>query len=166
ARRAISDRWSAPAAAVMAPTAGAALPLTLGPVRQHDATLRAIDAAVAEGRLDRGEVAGSLVCLANLAYRFPGGPADPDAAWREGDEELLAEAARRGLVVTGEPPRLRPGDTALLVARAEVRASAASQVSVRPADPLARALERRGLTVRRVDAADPAADPRTALAGA
>ncbi|HZW27385.1 MAG TPA: beta-N-acetylhexosaminidase [Trueperaceae bacterium] len=164
--RAISDRWPAPVAAVMALTAGADLPLTLGPVRQHDATLRAIDAAVAEGRLDRGEVAGSLVRLANLAYRFPGGPADPDAAWREGDEELLAEAARRGLVVTGEPPRLRPGDTALLVARAEVRASAASQVSVRPADPLARALERRGLTVRRVDAADPAADPRTALAGA
>ncbi|HEX7040405.1 MAG TPA: beta-N-acetylhexosaminidase [Trueperaceae bacterium] len=164
--RAISDRWPAPAASVMALAAGADLPLTLGTVRQHDATLRAVDAALAEGRLDAAEVAASLGRVARLSARFSGRRGDPADAWRDGDEALLAEAARRGLVVTGEPPRLWPGATVLLVARPQVRASAAAQVTVRPADPLERALRERGVAVRRLDPTEPRGDLRALLAGA
>ncbi len=164
--RAISDRWPAPVATVMALAAGADLPLTLGDPREHDATLRAVDAALAEGRLDPAEVVASLGRLARLAARFPGRRGDPEAAWRDGDEALLAEAARRGLVVTGEPPRLRPGATVLLAARAQVRASAAAQVTVRPADPLQGALEARGVTVRRLDPTEPFPALPALLAGA
>lgn len=164
--RAISDRWPAPVAAVMALAAGADVPLTLGPVRQHVETLRAIDTAAGEGRLDPAEVAASLGRIAALAARFPGRPADPGAAWREGDEDVMAEAARRGLVVIGEPPTLRAGDRVVLAARPEVRASAAAQVTVRPADPLARALERRGVRVERLDVTGPLHDLPALLPGA
>jgi beta-N-acetylhexosaminidase len=164
--RAISDRWPAPEAAVMALAAGADLPLTLGPVMQHVATLAYMDEALSDGRLDRGEVAASLRRLSDLAKRFPGRRPDPIAAWRVGDSDLLAEAARRGLVVSGEVQRLRPGSRVLLAARREVKASAASQVVARPADPLAKALEERGVRVGRLDPTEPFGDLSGLLAGA
>lgn len=164
--RAISERWPAPVAAVMSLAAGADLPLTLGPVEEHRAALDAIEAALDDGRLARDEVAASVGRLSRLTARFPGAPPDPDGAWRDGDEDVLAEAARRGLVVTGEPTRFAPGATVVLAARPEVTASAASQVRVRPAEPLARALEARGVSVRRLDPTALPADLGGALAGA
>ncbi|HEX7000303.1 MAG TPA: beta-N-acetylhexosaminidase, partial [Trueperaceae bacterium] len=146
--RAISDRWPAPVAAVMSLQAGADLPLVIGAVASHRATLDAIEQAAEEGVVD---LAGPRRRLAELSRRFPGHAPDPDAAWREGDEELLAEAARRGLAQRGELPRLKPGETVLLLARNEVRASAAAQVTVRPAAPLKRFLEEAGVHVRHVD---------------
>src|SRR5690606_19114150 len=116
-------------------------------------------------RLDAGELRLSLGRIARLADTYPGHLADPSAAWAEGDEELLAEAASRGLVRRGAVPSLRSGANVLLVARSEVRASAASQVSVRPAEPLRRALTARGARVRHVDVAEADGDRAGSLTG-
>ncbi len=158
--RAISDLWPAPVAAVMSLQAGADLPLVIGQVSAHRATLDAIERAAEEGKVD---LSGPLRRLAQLSRRFPGLAPDPDSAWRDGDEDLLAEAARRGLSQRGELPRLTPGQTVLLLAREEVRASAAAQVIVRPAAPLKRSLEEAGVVVRHVNIENVAAEDVPAL---
>ena len=152
---AIKDRWTAGEAAVLALAAGADLPLTLGTVADHRATLAAIDGAYADGRLSGAERAKSQARLQAVLERFPA-DARPNAAsaWRDGDEALLDDAARRGIVALGSPPRLQPGGEVVLVAAGTVRASAASQVMARPADALASALEQRGMRVRRVGLGD------------
>ncbi len=148
---AIRDRWNAGEASVMALAAGADLPLTLGTVDQHRATLAAIEAAYAEGRLDAAERTASAARLQAFHERFSAAAwPDPTSAWRDGDEALLAAAARRGLVALGDVPRLRRGDEVVVVAADTVRASAASQVTVRPVEPLERALAERGVRMRRV----------------
>jgi beta-N-acetylhexosaminidase len=153
--RAIEDRWSAAEAAVLALAAGADLPLAIGTVAEHRATLAAIEAAYADGRLADAERAASQARLRAFLGRFPA-DARPNAAnaWRDGDEALLDDAARRGIVALGSLPRLEPGGEVVLVAAETVRASAASQVTTRPVDALSRALEQRGLRVRRVGLGD------------
>ena len=146
--RAISDRWPAPVAAVMSLQAGADMPLVIGTVAEHRETLAAIDEAGAASRLD---LSGPRRRIAALARAFPGASPDPGSAWQAGDEETLARAARMGLEERGELPRLVPGSRVLLLARDEVRASAAAQVVVRPAAPFARALDVAGVQVRHVD---------------
>ncbi|MFO7546966.1 MAG: beta-N-acetylhexosaminidase, partial [Trueperaceae bacterium] len=139
---AIKDRWNAGEAAVLALAAGADLPLPIGTVAEHRATLAAIEAAYADGRLAGTERAASRARLRAFLERFPA-DARPNAAsaWRDGDEALLDDAARRGIVALGGLPRLQPGDEVVLVAAETVRASAASQVTTRPVDALVRALE-------------------------
>ncbi len=146
--RAISERWPAPVSAVMALAAGVDLPLVIGEVAGHRETLDAIGRAASEGRVDLG---ASRRRLESLASRFPATSPNPAFAWREGDEELLAAAASRGLAQRGKLPELAVGSRVLLVARDEVRASAAAQVVVRPAAALRRALSDAGVDVRHVD---------------
>src|SRR5690606_28030074 len=140
--RAIKDTWPAPRAVVMALRAGADLPLVIGTVDENRAVLDEVDAAAAEGRLDAAEYTASRARVAALARRYAAGEPFPDAAWRAdgSDQALLNEAAVRGLVVHGEPPTLRRGDTVMLVAREQVFTNAAAQVTVRPADTLTDAL--------------------------
>src|SRR5690606_9114068 len=142
-------------------------------------SLAAMDGACADGRLTGAERAKGQARLQAVLERFPA-DARPNAAsaWRDGDEALLDDAARRGIVALGSLPRLQPGGEVVLVAAETVRASAASQVTTRPVDALARALEQRGMRVRRVglgdagdrdasgqDAADQAAAAQAAAAG-
>lgn len=153
--KAISERYSAGAAAVMALRAGADLPLTLGPVKLQRSTLDAVAAAVAAGEVDEGEYAAAVRRIADFARRFPARPATsrPDEAAEAAeaaDYATMAEATRRGLVALGELPRLAPGDRVALIATEAVRANAASQLSARPADGFAAELERRGVHVQRI----------------
>lgn len=156
---AIADRWSAGEASVLALAAGADLPLTIGTVAEHRITMAAIEAAYADGRLSGAERAATAARYRAFveAYRADAHP-DAASAWRDGDEALLTTAAKRGLVALGRLPRLRPGDEVVLVAAETVRASAASQVTARPAEPLARALSERGIRVRRVRIGDATGD--------
>src|SRR5690606_7323693 len=71
----------------------------------------------------------------------------PAEALRDGDVELLAGAAARGMVALGELPRLRPGARVLLVAAQATRQSAATQATVSPAAGLADALREHGVEV-------------------
>ncbi len=165
--RAVADHWNPPTSAAMALAAGADLPLTLGPLAEHREVLAAIESAVAEGRLDGDEMSASVRRIADLAAAYPGAarPA-ADRAWERAaeDERLLADAARRSLVRLGELPVLRPGDEVVLVAASQVRANAASRIVTRPAEPLAQALERRGVKVLWLDSLEGEVVAKTAAA--
>lgn len=165
--RAVADRWSPPTSAVMALAAGADMPLTLGPLAEHRDVLAAIESAVAEGRLDGAEFEASVRRVADLAAGFPGAlRPDADAAWARAaeDERLLADAAERSLVRLGDLPRLQPGDEVILVAASQVRANAASRIVTRPAEPLVRALQQRGVKVDWLDSLESDVMARTAAA--
>jgi len=165
--RAISDTWPAPEASIMALQAGADLPLVIGSVGENRAVLDAVDAAAADGRLSGAEYAASQQRIAALAHQYAVTESDPSSAWRAdgSDEELLREAALRGLVVRGDLPRLRHGDRVILVARESVFTNAAAQVTVRPADHLSVALEAAGVRVTRFSVDDVSLDDVARSAG-
>lgn len=149
--RAIKDNWAAPQAAVMSLKAGADLPVVIGTAAENRAVLDEVESAAADGRLAPAEYAASQARVAALAERFPAGAWQPGDAWRSdgSDEELLGEAASRGLVLRGDPPALTAGDRIILVAREQVFTNAAAQVKVRPATSLATALGEAGIAVTR-----------------
>ena len=149
--RAIKDNWPAQLAAVMSLEAGTDLPVVIGTAAENRAVLDEVESAAADGRLDPAEYAAAQARIAALAQRFPAGQWRPDDAWRAdgSDEELLGEAAFRGLVVRGEPPTVTAGDRVMLIAREQVFTNAAAQVTVRPATALATALSAAGVDVTR-----------------
>lgn len=150
--QAIAQRVGPAEAVVRALAAGVDLPLYdvhTGPVRTHEAILQGIDRALDEGRLEPAEVARNLERLRRLAKRYPVTP-DPEAAWREGDEALLAEAARRAVVVLGELEPLTAGSSLTLVSAAGTVGGAASDRVSTPAEALSGVLEARGLRVRQL----------------
>lgn len=150
--QAIAQRYDAGRASVMALAAGVDLPLTLGPIEQHRATVTAIEAAVASGTLGRGEVAVASGRIAAFVSAYPASPSGGNLGPVEvADRATMATATKRGLVSIGALPRLRPGDRVALLAMSAVRANAASQLSARPADALVDELTRRGAQVLRHD---------------
>jgi beta-N-acetylhexosaminidase len=157
---AIAGRWGAPEAAVMALAAGADMPVHVGPIREHEEVAVALGRALGEGRLDRAALAASQERLDRLRRAFPPRP-DVAGAWTDGDERLLDEAARRSLVALGRLPLLGEGSRVLLVAAEATRQSAASQLTVRPAEGLVAALRSRGVAVEELEYA-----PAAALASA
>jgi len=144
--KAISERYGPTEAAVRAVAAGVDMPVHIGPVREHEAIVEAFARAVREGRLDAEEVSRSAGRVAELSRRYPARP-NPDAAWREGDEALLKEAARRAVVKLGDLRPLPPGARLTVVAAERVATSAASQLVVSPARALVAALEEAGFSV-------------------
>ncbi len=153
--RAVADRYGAAEATVLALEAGVDVPVRVGStpggrgVRGHAEAADAVARAVRDGRLDERAMERSAARIRRLALRYPARP-DPGSAWRDGDEALLEDAARRGLVTLGRLPALAAGTRVALVAAGEVSASAAAQLTARPADELARALARAGTEVVRV----------------
>ena len=144
--RAIADRWGGPESAVLTLAAGVDMPAQVASMAVQEATIVAIERAVAEERLDQTALAASAERLRRL--QVPGRAAHGAAhAWREGDSELLDDAARRGLVALGDIPRVSPGDRLVLVASQATRQSAATQATVSPASGLAAALRERGVDV-------------------
>jgi len=130
--QAIAQRYDAGRASVMALAAGVDLPLTLGPIEQHRATVT--------GR------------IAAFVSAYPASPSGGNLGPVEvADRATMATATKRGLVSIGALPRLRPGDRVALLAMSAVRANAASQLSARPADALVDELTRRGAQVLRHD---------------
>jgi len=82
------------------------------------------------------------------------------------DRAVMARATKTGLVTLGRLPRLGPGTRVAFLATSEVRASAASQVSARPADELVAELLRRGVNVSRLELAPgETSDPTPWLGG-
>jgi beta-N-acetylhexosaminidase len=147
--RAVADRWPPPVAAVEALAAGADAPLSVGRVEEHRAVLRAVEAAVRDGRLDPAALATSEARLARLAAAFPADPA-PDARVEAADLELMAHAARRAVVALGTPPRLDPGAAVAVTGGGPVAAGAASDAREDPTGALVQALRAAGHPVVRV----------------
>ncbi|MEX2542134.1 MAG: beta-N-acetylhexosaminidase [Trueperaceae bacterium] len=148
--RAVAANWGAAEASVRALAAGADMPVHVGPVREHEEVASGLERALAEGRLDGAALAASSERLARLSNAYPARP-DVGSAWRDGDDRLLDEAARRSLLLLGRLPRMVPGSRVLLVAAEAVRQSAATQATVRPAGYLAEALREQGVTVEELE---------------
>ena len=149
--RAIAARYSPAESVVRALAAGIDMPLYdvhTGPVSTHEAILKGIDAALAEGRLDPDEVETSLERLQTLARRFPARP-DPDGAWRDGDEALLQNAAKRAVTVLGNFRPLSKGSSLVLIAPDSAVGGAASDKVDTPAGAFAAELEQKGFSVTR-----------------
>ena len=145
--RAVADAYGPAEAAVRALQAGVDMPLHVGPLSEHQEILEAVERAHTDGRLDPEETARSLGRIRHFAHCFPAHP-DPDAAWREGDEALLDEAARRALVALGGFEALEP--TPCLVVWAENTAGgAASDVTKPPVEKLIEELTAQGFTPTR-----------------
>ncbi len=142
--RAVTDRWPIPQATVMALAAGVDAPMLVGALDEHLDALRAVEAALAEGRLDPAAMRASAARIARLADAFP--PLGrPSAAVLAGDVALMAKAARRAVVALGRPPRLRQGDRVAVVGAASVAASAATDLRAKPTGALINALEAAGI---------------------
>jgi beta-N-acetylhexosaminidase len=167
--RAIAGSWGAAEASVLALAAGADMPVHVGPIREHEEVVAALESAVGEGRLDAGALAASGERLERLRSAFPARP-EPGNGWRDGDDRLLDEAARRSLVSLGRLPRLEAGTRVLLVSAEAARQSAATQVTVRPAEGLAAALLEQGVAVEGLEyrpaTALTAAEPARAMSRA
>ena len=159
--RAVADLFSPAEAVVRALEAGVDMPLYdvhTGPIRTYEAIFQGIEQALSEGRLDPQEVEEKLQRVQRLARRYPPQP-DPAGAWREGDRALLAQAARRGVVVLGDLPKLTREMRVVIVAARDEVGGAASDTVASPITRLITFLEERGLTPSRVlySRADPAA---------
>ena len=142
--RAIADRYTPTEAVLGALAAGADMPVHVGPLSEHREIVLGLQRALAEGRLEPASVKRSLGRVATLARRYPA-QSNPEAAWNEGDEALLREAASRGLVKFGE---LTVKSPLTLVAATQVQASAASQTTVSPVEKLQDVLEGAGFSVQ------------------
>jgi beta-N-acetylhexosaminidase len=136
---AIAQRWEAGEAAVNALLAGADMVMALGSRATQDATLDAIAAAIADGRLPRDEVEARLARLDGLAQAHPAGAVA--YLTEEGDRALMADAWRRGLSARANPQRPAPGSKLRLVARQDVVSDGVSEAGV-PAERIAASLGR------------------------
>lgn len=139
--KAIDDHYGRGEAAVRALQAGADLVMALGRRSAQEETLRAVEEALAAGRLP--DVPGKLARLDALARRFPsrpqpgGYPAQEQAA----DRALFREAWGRGLTAWGDPQPPPPGSAVTLVALDDVPGQNVTEAGVTGHD-LARRLSR------------------------
>ena len=134
---AIALRYEAGDAAVNALLAGADMVMALGSRATQEATLDAIAAAIADGRLPRAEVDAKLARLDRLAGLHPAGVVPYPT--EDADRALMAEAWRRGLSARGNPQRPAPGSRLRLVARQDVVSDGVSEAGV-PAERIAASL--------------------------
>ena len=150
--QAVAERYSPAESVVRALSAGVDMPLYdvhEGSLTTHEKILQGIDRAVKEGRLEPSDLAQKLERLRHLSKQYPAKP-DPDAAWQEGDRELLRKTARDAVTVLGTLKPLQKGSSLTLVAAQNQVGGAASDVTETPAKRLAEVLEARGFSVRRV----------------
>lgn len=106
--QAVAARWGHAKAAVMALQAGADLVLAQGSRDEQQATLDALAAAYADGRLSLGAGARSAARLNRLAMRFPAPSKPYEAARRQADQDLMQQAWTAGLTTLhgAAPPAL------------------------------------------------------------
>ncbi|RVU44401.1 beta-N-acetylhexosaminidase [Rubrivivax rivuli] len=95
--QAVAARWGHARAAVMALQAGADLVLAQGSREEQQATLDALQAAFADGRLALASGARAAARLNRLAVRFPATPGVYDPVRRQADEGLMQQAWTSGL---------------------------------------------------------------------
>ena len=104
--KAIHERFGHPRAAVLALQAGADMPLAQGTLDEQAATVQAIAAALAEGRLQRAELQRSVDRLDRLAAAYPADWFPYPEEQRLADEALMAGLWARSLTALGgaRPP--------------------------------------------------------------
>jgi len=136
---AIAHRYGVGEAAVKALLAGADMVMAIGSRESQEATLDAIAAAIADGRLALDEVRARLERLNRLAARYPA--ATQAYATELEDRALMAHAWRRGLSALGRPQRPAAGARVRLVARQDVVSDGVSEAGV-PASAIAASLAR------------------------
>ena len=144
---AIADNHTPVEANLLALQAGADAPLNIGPVSHHLAIADGVDEALRSGQLDPELIAAAERRLRTLAGRFTAGTVDPAGAWREGDAELLAQAARRSLVLLGDLPPLDPAAPLTVVYQAGSQVQSAAQTFMNPGSDLTGQLQQAGFTV-------------------
>jgi beta-N-acetylhexosaminidase len=144
--RAVAERYGPAEAALAAVQAGCDMPVHVGPLSEHAAIVRRLERALDHGELDPARVRASLRRLEAVARRYA--PRyQPEAAWQEGDEALLDEAAARGLVTVGGLEPLTPEVPLAVVAAREVAAGGASEEGGSPGEALVRQLREAGFAV-------------------
>jgi beta-N-acetylhexosaminidase len=136
---AISQRYGAGHAAVMALAAGADMVMAIGSRPTQEETINAIASAIAHGILPLDEVHAKLARLSRLAAAYPAGACA--YASEDADRELMASAWRAGLTALGEARRPPRGAKLRLVARQDVISDGVSEAGV-PAARIAQALAR------------------------
>ncbi len=130
--KAVADHHSSTEANILALQAGVDAPLNIGDVRHHLHIADGIEAALRDGQLDPAALASARRRLDAVAARFPAAPACPAEAWQPGDEQLLADAASRGLVKYGQLPRLNRSEAVTVVTPARSQIQGATQQLVSP----------------------------------
>ncbi len=147
--QAIANAYGAEEAVIRALEAGIDMPLYdvhQGSVKQHEAIFKAVDKAQRDGRLASEQIRRSLERLNRLAKRYPPKP-QPEAAWAEGDKELLATAAAKAVCKQGVLPVLDPNIPLTLVAADTHVGGSASDMSLTPAYALAKVLSQAGFNI-------------------
>jgi beta-N-acetylhexosaminidase len=131
---AIAHRYDAGTAAVNALMAGADMVMAIGSRETQAATVDAIAAAIADGRLPLADVHARLERLDRLARAHPA--AATPYTTEDADRALMADAWRRALTARGHPQRPAPGSKVRLVARQDVVSDGVSEAGV-PASAIA-----------------------------
>lgn len=135
--KAIDDHHGRGEAAVLALQAGADMVMALGRRSAQEETLRAVEEALAAGRVP--DVAEKLARLNALARRYPSRAREYPPQQRAADADLLAGAWARGLTRWRDPVLPPPGSPVTLVAVAEVPGENVAETGVSGQD-LARRL--------------------------
>ncbi|RMH58798.1 MAG: beta-N-acetylhexosaminidase [Bacteroidetes bacterium] len=139
--KAIADRYGRGEAATQALRAGADMVLALGTPREQQATLEAVERAVAGGLVPGDHYVHSLRRLRTLAERFPNRVRPYHAAQRRADEALMRQAWIRGLTPYRAPQPPAPGSKLIVVVAEGVRGqgpNARGAAGLMMADRLAR----------------------------
>jgi beta-N-acetylhexosaminidase len=147
--KAIATMYSPEESVIRALAAGIDMPLydVHGTsVKQHESIFKALEKAAETGRLDKARLEHSQQRLKRLTQRYPA-KANPNAAWREGDERLLEMAASRAVVTLGQLPVLSKEKAIALVAASNQVGGSASDMTDTPAYTLLKMLEGAGFKV-------------------
>jgi beta-N-acetylhexosaminidase len=140
-------KYNTPAqSATRAVIAGVDQPLHIGPLADHIAIIKAYEDALKDGRLDPKEVEDKLRRISRLAAKYTPKP-NPAGAWQAGDEELLREAAIRGMAMIGDFKLIEKSQKVVIVAPTKFHVSIASMLSTKPQELLAAELTARGYQV-------------------
>jgi len=125
---AISGRYGAANAAIMAVVAGADMVMALGSREDQLATLSALSAAITHRQLDSAAVETSLQRLDQLAQRYP--CRESAVVGEMEDAALMALAWQRGLTVYRQPSAPVPGSKVRLVMRQDALSDGVSEPGI------------------------------------
>ncbi len=145
--KAIAKTYKPTEAVVAALKAGIDMPLYdvhQASIKTHIDIFEGIAKSIENGELDSLELKQSQNRIERLAKCYSL-KAEPDAAWQEGDKELLDSIARKAVVAIGKIPKF---ENIVLVYAKNVVGGSASDNMKTPAEQLSRALHRVGFKLK------------------
>ncbi|MCW7542034.1 beta-N-acetylhexosaminidase [Aquabacterium sp. A7-Y] len=128
--KAIHERYGHDRAAVMALDAGADMVMALGSFEEQAAAIEAIQAALADGRLDAAACRRAQARLDALAERYPVVHKDYDPELRARDDRLMRRGWARGLTLCGLARSPAPGSRVRLIAQQHVPCDGVSEAGL------------------------------------